>query len=56
VDEIMIEKAWMLKSRNVAEIAEYVKNAQKQNERTTRSKQVQKQVLGILDDIISQVK
>jgi len=54
VDKIMQEKGWEYKSRNQNDIFNYVKSAQKRESRIYRSKEVFKEVMGIIDNILLQ--
>lgn len=53
VDEVMQEKGWEFKSRDVDEIYKYVKGTNKVK-RDSKSKAVLNQVLGFIDQIINQ--
>jgi len=52
VDKIMQEKGWEFKSRNTDEIFEYVNNAPKRESQIKRSKNVQKEVIEIIENIL----
>lgn len=53
VDSIMQEKGWEFKSRNVKEIYRYVMSAKKRANSISRSKEVQEEVISIIDNIIA---
>lgn len=53
VDKIMQDKGWEFKSRNVDEIYEYVTSAKRNKSQKERSKKVQKDVINILEKIIT---
>lgn len=54
VDEYMIKKGWMFKSRNVDEIFEYFKQAKDSKPDLDRSKKAQNEVLTIINNILDQ--
>jgi len=56
VDQEMVERGWSVHSRHPEEILEYVLSSQKKQPDLARSRRVQQEVFGILEDIFSKVR
>jgi predicted glycosyltransferase len=56
VDQEMVEKGWSFHSRNPEEIIAYVLSSKKKQPDLDRSRRVQKEIFGILENIFSKVR